>query len=200
VTVSSVGGNFNRYWYGNGNPYRFKDPDGRYTCNAGENCGKIDAAIAAIGGAAKNLPSNTFEQQVVQSASDFFGAPGEENDVTINNETDPSRGGGTITEDGKTTVTIDVKAFGERSDLAAALGHEADHGAEQKLFGMPQSKNEEMRGETRAAITEALVYKGLGLDSPRGAWTSSGGIDTNAVKAEAILSTSYWCQGNPKCN
>jgi RHS repeat-associated protein len=29
VTVSNVGGNFNRYWYGNGNPYRFKDPDGR---------------------------------------------------------------------------------------------------------------------------------------------------------------------------
>jgi hypothetical protein len=29
VTVSSVGGNFNRYWYGNGNPYRFTDPDGR---------------------------------------------------------------------------------------------------------------------------------------------------------------------------
>jgi RHS repeat-associated protein len=29
VTVSSVGGNFNRYWYGNNNPYRFTDPDGR---------------------------------------------------------------------------------------------------------------------------------------------------------------------------
>lgn len=30
VTVSSVnGGNFNRYWYANNNPYRFVDPDGR---------------------------------------------------------------------------------------------------------------------------------------------------------------------------
>jgi RHS repeat-associated protein len=30
VTVSSAGGNFNRYWYGNDNPYKFKDPDGRF--------------------------------------------------------------------------------------------------------------------------------------------------------------------------
>jgi RHS repeat-associated protein len=29
VTATSVGGNFNRYWYGNDNPYRFMDPNGR---------------------------------------------------------------------------------------------------------------------------------------------------------------------------
>ncbi len=29
VTVDSVGGNFNRYWYANNNPYKFSDPDGR---------------------------------------------------------------------------------------------------------------------------------------------------------------------------
>ncbi len=26
----NTGGNFNRYWYANNNPYKFKDPDGRY--------------------------------------------------------------------------------------------------------------------------------------------------------------------------
>src|SRR5690606_2118486 len=31
VAASSVNGtNFNRYWYGNNNPYRFTDPDGRW--------------------------------------------------------------------------------------------------------------------------------------------------------------------------
>jgi RHS repeat-associated protein len=29
VTATSVGGNFNRYWYANDNPYSFTDPDGR---------------------------------------------------------------------------------------------------------------------------------------------------------------------------
>jgi RHS repeat-associated protein len=28
VTASSVGGNFNRYWYGNNNPYKYRDPTG----------------------------------------------------------------------------------------------------------------------------------------------------------------------------
>ena len=29
VSATSVGGNFNRYWYADNNPYRFYDPDGR---------------------------------------------------------------------------------------------------------------------------------------------------------------------------
>ncbi|WAC63611.1 RHS repeat-associated core domain-containing protein [Pseudoxanthomonas sp. SL93] len=34
VSADSIGGaNFNRYWYANNNPYRFTDPDGRYTCD-----------------------------------------------------------------------------------------------------------------------------------------------------------------------
>lgn len=31
VTATSVGGNFNRYWYANNNPYKYVDPDGRCT-------------------------------------------------------------------------------------------------------------------------------------------------------------------------
>ena len=44
VDVSATtGGNFNRYWYANNNPYRFTDPDGRYIESA------WDAASLAIG-------------------------------------------------------------------------------------------------------------------------------------------------------
>lgn len=31
VAVHGLGGNFNRYWYANNNPYRYVDPDGRET-------------------------------------------------------------------------------------------------------------------------------------------------------------------------
>lgn len=31
----SIGENFNRYWYGNDNPYKFKDPDGRISFASG---------------------------------------------------------------------------------------------------------------------------------------------------------------------
>ena len=32
TAYSNPVGAFNRYWYGNNNPYRFTDPDGRYSC------------------------------------------------------------------------------------------------------------------------------------------------------------------------
>jgi RHS repeat-associated protein len=51
VTATSVGGNFNRYWYGNNNPYRFRDPDGRQPrrgemdlCGTPGLCGTTDGA------------------------------------------------------------------------------------------------------------------------------------------------------------
>ncbi|WP_368565103.1 RHS repeat-associated core domain-containing protein [Pseudoxanthomonas sp. UTMC 1351] len=38
VAVSSgIGANFNRYWYANNNPYKFKDPDGRFACSGNES-------------------------------------------------------------------------------------------------------------------------------------------------------------------
>lgn len=47
VTATSVGGNFNRYWYANDNPYRFIDPDGRCTGSHIEN---KDGTCASSGG------------------------------------------------------------------------------------------------------------------------------------------------------
>ena len=38
VSATSVGGNFNRYWYANNNPYRFTDPDGRQACDGISTC------------------------------------------------------------------------------------------------------------------------------------------------------------------
>ena len=39
VTANSVnGGNFNRYWYANNNPYKFTDPDGRQACGSESDC------------------------------------------------------------------------------------------------------------------------------------------------------------------
>lgn len=195
------GQNFNRYWYANNNPYKFTDPDGRYVCTSGpQNCDRIDKAIAAIGTAASNLPSDTYEQQTVQQSADFFGKPWQNNGVTVGDQQDPSAGGGTGTSGGKTTVTIDVAGFKTTPDLAASLGHEGDHGSEQKKFGMPTSESQELGGEKRASTTEALVYKGLGVDSPRGTWTQAGGLDSKAIGKEAAESTALWCTDNTACN
>ncbi|GAB2498506.1 RHS repeat-associated core domain-containing protein [Arenimonas alkanexedens] len=67
VTANSVNGtNFNRYWYGNNNPYRFSDPDGRLAvpmalggcaisgpaCPAGAAVGAVVGKILTIIGVA----------------------------------------------------------------------------------------------------------------------------------------------------
>lgn len=40
VTPHALSGRgFNRYWYADGNPYRFTDPDGRLACGNGASCG-----------------------------------------------------------------------------------------------------------------------------------------------------------------
>lgn len=36
---ATTGGNFNRYWYANNNPYKFIDPDGRMTAVSSQACG-----------------------------------------------------------------------------------------------------------------------------------------------------------------
>ena len=43
VTATSTGGNFNRYWYANNNPYKFTDPDGRFGCASSHIVAKCES-------------------------------------------------------------------------------------------------------------------------------------------------------------
>ncbi|UNK49279.1 RHS repeat-associated core domain-containing protein [Lysobacter sp. S4-A87] len=55
VAVRPIGDNFNRYWYANNNPYRFKDPDGRDCVSAN---GRTTCTIKGEHG--KGLPTVSF--------------------------------------------------------------------------------------------------------------------------------------------
>lgn len=55
VAVRPIGDNFNRYWYANNNPYRFKDPDGRDCVSAN---GRTTCTIEGENG--KGLPTVSF--------------------------------------------------------------------------------------------------------------------------------------------
>lgn len=54
VAVRQIGDNFNRYWYANNNPYRFKDPDGR-ECDSADN-----KTICTPGKKGDGLPTISF--------------------------------------------------------------------------------------------------------------------------------------------
>ena len=193
----NTGANFNRYWYASNNPYKFKDPDGRFNCSASispSECGNITVAKAAADTAAAKLPVSNGERAIVQRAAAFVGKPNDGNKVLIAKNTDATVSGGTETKGGITTIF--VNPVEPKADLAATLMHESNHGADQKLEGMPTGKAQEMKGELRAATTEALTYKGMGVASPFLGWTPNGGLNSAAIHAEAAQSTNLWCQGS----
>lgn len=99
VTATGVGGNFNRYWYANDNPYRFVDLDGRCTgsmfSNSDGTClgsggfttqsfvrssGPIGDLEGGGSGASNNQASSSSETPWVDSAASQLGqkeTPGE---------------------------------------------------------------------------------------------------------------------------
>jgi RHS repeat-associated protein len=83
----NTGGNFNRYWYANNNPYRFTDPDGRCVEDAciGEGVAACIAYTPCAAGAALSLA------YVAKKLSDIAGMFSETHDTTV--ESEPSGAG-----------------------------------------------------------------------------------------------------------
>jgi hypothetical protein len=99
VSASSInGGNFNRYWYGNNNPYRFVDPDGRQVCQKSifENCtlkapfpknwggsGGPDVQLSGKSGGSKRKQAS----RASTAPTDGDGQPKPEGDFVLHNGT-----------------------------------------------------------------------------------------------------------------
>jgi hypothetical protein len=116
--------------------------------------------------------------------------------------------GNTATENGRTTVTVDLGAERQvsvtngvkfRDEVASTLGHEARHGIDQQSNGMPFTRSMEKATELRAATTEAYVWKGLGAPALWGTWTGTR-IDPATIEKEADASTQFWCANGGNCH
>jgi RHS repeat-associated protein len=203
-----TGTNFNRYAYGDSNPYRFIDPSGRYSCDGSDtDCGAVANAVSSLSDAASNSSLSTDQQDSLMAVHDLYGTPGEDNGVTIKlgDEGGVSNSlGGTSTNSGETTIGIRIDQIADgaggrgsqkfQDRLTGIVAHEGEHAVDQRVNGMPRDRITEKAGEIRASTVQAALFQGLNSNYGVWLWTPDGGLQANGIERSAESSANLWCQ------
>lgn len=193
---SKVGSNFNRYVYVSNNPYKFKDPDGRYKCVASaDQCATVARAVRDISSAAR---SSIAEGTRIPRISIFLGKEGQENGVVIRAGAEKALGTAE-TRNGVTTLSINFRGANSVDKVSSVITHEASHGIDQRarerqgLEPMMTSRTDLNISELNANLSEAHLFKTLGRDSPYRMWTTEGGINHDKINSDADKSVNSVC-------
>ena len=134
LTSPASGSNFSRYWYGNSNPYRFADPDGRYVCSGTDGgCARFAQALDTVKGAAESDRLSTEERGMLKAVVEFYGKEGEDNRVQVRmfDQSDIKGGTATIDKNGISSITVNLRGNSDRV-LARIVAHEGKHGVDDK--------------------------------------------------------------------
>jgi RHS repeat-associated protein len=206
---------FNRYSYGNNNPFAYVDPTGMYSCSGSEfECGAIDDFVSTISMALTTLDPKSDAFQKVSTVVNYLGTAGDKNGVTIKASSLPSRV--LASADKNNTINVDVSQVSKfssnyskanptmsPSDLKSATGagavaHEARHEVDFTKSGYPNTKQAEYRTELNAYRTQADVFQGLGFHTGLGYPGMTGSEQDKAISNAAQVSTDARCaQGGP---
>lgn len=163
-TNNARGSNFGRYWYANSNPYRFTDPDGRYSCEGAKICAAVRKGVGELSKSLKNLQKNDPEKAaIVMAALTEIGTKGDgKGPHYVAGHID---GDGIAKTDQKGTTKLDMVQLeaGKGNEFAKALAHEATHDIDVRAEGKPFSDKEGFtRTETNAYRATQAAAQGLG--------------------------------------
>jgi RHS repeat-associated protein len=158
------GSNFNRYWYANNNPYRFTDPDGRYTCGGDKQfCAKIDGYVSALKDSSRSLraagASKKDEYKRVSAALTQIGKKGEGGPKYVPGVVD---GRGSAKTDQHNTTTVEIAKIADSKLGAQNLAHEATHDIDVKNGGLKTTEAQVRETETNAYSASRAVDSGFG--------------------------------------
>jgi RHS repeat-associated protein len=193
----------NLYAYVRNNPLSMVDPTGHYLCS-GTDCVALKVALEDIKAASKSKYLSKDEKSSLKQILSFYGKEHKDNGVTVNTGPRPSDVGGTKTENGRTTIALDLAHWDTKGALpnggsaeaekAAEVAHEGEHGVQQKANGMrtPGDKQGVYSDEQQAYTVQSLVNKGLQVDSAFQLWTTDG-FSSDARDFYSLKSTDLWC-------
>lgn len=178
-------GNFNRYEYAEDNPYRYADPDGRYTCSGSKTDCEAVATFAMTSIVAKMYSSpKSSEYNSIGRAVSALGFPGEENGVTVTAKTLSGNERGNAAQGGNISIDVaKIRSFGavlketgrdsnkttaevQNAVGAGVLTHEATHEVDYRnpAIGYPHSEAADRALEVRGYSVEKAVGNALGMD------------------------------------
>ena len=199
TAYSAPGSNFNRYWYANNNPYRFRDPDGRYVCTASGKgqCARVEKAVGLVHEAAKGAKEGSRIRQV----SEMLGESGDANGVVISDKLRDQKNLGEATSDDGKNIHIGLN-FGKLTDgdkLASVTMHEGSHGLDHRSdpdFSLrinSKSRSALETTEHRASTSQAQMFQALGRNEPFNLYDINGGIQWDKINDQMQRSVDWAC-------
>lgn len=174
---------------GQDHPYRFTDPDGRYTCGGDkEFCAKIDSYISALrdsaralreGGASKRDEFRRIRSVLAEIGERGKGGPNYVPGTVV--------GRASAHTDQHGTTTVQVSKIANAQQGAQIIGHEATHDIDVRTGGLKNTEAQVRETETNAYSTSRAVDMGFGI-----IWTQSQ-FDESVEE-----SVRFWRDNQPK--
>ncbi|MDY4295252.1 MULTISPECIES: RHS repeat-associated core domain-containing protein [unclassified Xanthomonas] len=209
AATTKPGQNFNRYWYGENNPYKFFDPDGRYVCVGGHSeCYNFDNAMENARKASQSSNLSEGQKDALAASAKFFGQKGDSKIEVSFGDLHGAAANINTDRDGRGSVTFDLKAIAGKdpdvSDIVNSLAmralHEGDHGVRIVQYGYPDSRAVRLDRERDGYRAEAYYQRASGFlknsNNLWGYWNPGDGIDNKAIEARANYSVFSACKGS----
>lgn len=194
--------NFNRYWYALNNPYKFKDPDGRWVCN-GESCANFEKALGRVAAAASNPRLSSEQRTVMQKIVSFYGPKGDAKVGVSFNNSMGTDGAAIMRKDGGHDIKFNMTRLSNRGgsdfipNFARQTAHEGQHGVDDEARGRPIENLAERKSTEISSYRAAAIYQKSDkvVFSGNDGWTPWGGINEEAITRQADMSVMAACQG-----